>query len=141
MRKEPKLGTGLASLKRALAVAVNRYRPMSVDELAVAAITLVHESGIEFAFNTSMDHALKDIAAQGSIDAVALSIAVGASEAEVSEMLGSLAKRSPDVVRDMAVEGLTQMMETFFEGEIAAGRMTKTRCPKTGDWLYQTAKK
>lgn len=60
---------------------------------------------------------------------------------QTTEALLCLCERSEDIKEGMLVAGLTVVFEEWAEEEIAAGRMTKARCPKTGKWLYSKSDK
>lgn len=111
---------------------------LAAEDPLRSAAALITDSGIEVEDHDLVVDLLAKVAAQGSIDAVALMVALGAPERLTAQALADLVRRSPDLVEEVRVNELTRMLEEFAEEEIAAGRMTKTKDPKTGRWLYQT---
>lgn len=101
-----------------------------------AVASLIEESSISFLPNILLVDALKVIAGLGSLDAAAALSAIGATDDEVATALTAVANRSPEIRDGFAIEGLTKILEESCEEEVAAGRMTKTVCPKTGRSLY-----
>lgn len=129
------------SLEAALKQAVRKYSRMSTDDLMEAIVAAINESDLEHSDRESIAQLLLQLASQGSIDAVAMMIAAGCSHKLAARALGLLAERSEDVKEGMVLAGLTAMVEEWAEGEVAAGRMIRTKCPKTGKNLYQSVEK
>jgi hypothetical protein len=130
------------SLQAALMQAVKKYKGMDSDGLLYAIGELAEESGLEFDDKREpVSDVLLRIAGQGSIDAVALFVCVGADEARIADALRLISERSKDVLDGMVFEGLVTLFEEWAEGEIAAGRMLKTKCQESGRYLYQSVEK
>jgi hypothetical protein len=126
------------SLEAALMAAGRKYMKMTTDDVLSAAVDLADESGIEFDKTETIVAVLQRVATLGSIDAVAIMVALGCSQESCAEALRGVSERSSDVMEGMLVEGLTTVVEEWLEGEVAAGRMRKTICPETKQPLYWT---
>lgn len=129
------------SLDVALRQRVKHFGDLEGDQIAQAAVDLIEESEATFERCETIPAVLARVAALGSVDAVALMVVMGCTQEQVACALRDLAMRSEDIKDGLLVAALTAEVEEFAEGEIAAGRMTKARCPKTGAWLYSSVDK
>jgi len=80
------------------------------------------------------------LAKLGSVDAVAALIAGRASQDVALKAALAVARRSPDLIDDLILTSLVEMAEERFEQEVAAGRMTVTEDPYTGEKIYSVIK-
>ena len=126
------------SLQAALMERTRHFIRMDGLELLRSAVDLIRESGVEFKDRDKIPVILACVAAAGSIDAVAMMVAMGCSQDEAATALLHLAERSDDLKEGLHVAGLAAVFEEWAEQEIKAGRMTKCVCPKTGKTLYST---
>jgi hypothetical protein len=129
------------SFKVAVIGAISKYDRMETDDLLRAAISLVDESGVEFNKQETIPAVLRRVAEEGSIDAVAIMAVMGCPLHEITDVLRAVAHRSEDVRQGIENEALVMVFEEWAEEEVAAGRMTKTVCPKTGVNLYGSVEK
>lgn len=133
-------GQAYKSMKAALESTVAKFGRMETDDLLRASIEVVKESGVEYSKEETIPAVLHRVAELGSIDAVAIMVALGCSQQQVAEALHAVVLRSEDVTQAVATESLAMMIEEWAEKEVAAGRMIRTVCPKTGENLYQSVK-
>lgn len=134
-------GVALRNLRAAISDAIIARRSMTPKEIVAASIKLISESGQEFPFGMPVGEALAALAGIGSVEAIALLVVSGVDLDDLTAAITAFVDRAQAIKEDLAVEHLTVELEQFAEGEVAAGRMTKTKCPKTGRWLYATVDK
>jgi hypothetical protein len=130
--------SALDSLKRAMFAAVDRYRSMSKVEFIEALVALCNEAHVQKDTSKTMAELMTELAAAGSIEAVAALAAMGSADEIVVEAIESVVARSEDLREGAALEGLTALVEEWLEEEVAAGRMLATIDPATGKKLYSS---
>lgn len=126
------------SLESALLERTRHFSRMSGDDLLKASIDLIRESDVEFTEAEKIPAILARVAAAGSIDAVAMMVAMGCAQEDVASALLQMAERSEDLMDGLMRAGLAATFEEWAEEEIKAGRMIKHICPESGKALYST---
>lgn len=129
------------SMEAALRRLCDKYSRLETPDLLAAALAAVDESGVEYTKTETIPTVLKRLAALGSIDAVALMVVLGCPQIDVAAALRAVIDRSEDVTEGLQHAALVKLFEEWAEKEIAAGRMSKTLCPKTGVYLYHQVEK
>jgi hypothetical protein len=129
------------SMDAALRRLCGKYSRMETEDLLAAALAAIDESGIEYTEKETIPTVLKRLAELGSIDAVALMVVMGCPQNDVAQALRAMVDRSADIIEGLQQAALVKLFEDWAEGEIAAGRMSKTLCPKTGVYLYHQVEK
>lgn len=122
------------AFRTALRTSIETFRVMSQREFEGALFEICQQAGVDP--TTTIAAALKILAGQGCIEAVAAMIVMNLPDKKVREAIKALLARTPDVVDGLVLEELTMHFEEYADAEVEAGRMTVSIDPVTGRKLY-----
>jgi hypothetical protein len=132
-------GQTYRQFRDATTAAVRRFRAMSEKEFVTACSVLAAGDDVDPDHEQLGDIMVKR-ARQGSIDACAALIVMGAGKRRIAAAFRGIVDRSADLQADAQFEALVYLLEQHCEKEVAAGRMARVIDPKTGQTLYRTVR-